>query len=276
MNSSSKLSVYEFGRQLLETRDLDPVYVMLWEAKLDPDLLRHWLLAYWCFYHSGTASWVCSIRADYWTRMEIAAASKEYPRCPERRHFRGDNARKSVAYLASQGIERLWKPFSIWNDHCVSVPVAAVMREVQEWTGFGPWIAFKVADMLERLNLVPVQFDDSAAFLFDSPREGAKLMWETEGCPSDGFNQEGVWAIESILGQNTNLGLRRYKAPPRYERIINSQEAETILCKWKSYMAGRYEVGEDIEALHKSLLRFPCCAMTGVLIKAGKRGGLWS
>lgn len=266
---SNKIGVYEFGEKLLETKDLDPVYVLLWNARLSPSLLRRWLLAYWCFYHMGTSSWIASKRGDeYWERFETAAGSKDYPRATERRHFRGKNAAKSTEYLRSVGVEGLFKPFS-GGDHSLK----SVMKYVQTWVGFGPWIAFKVADMLERLSLCPIVFDASGLTLFDSPQEGAKRLWNMEGDglpPYDSPPQNvAEWAVGRILEE-----VPPQKAPPGYERELGIQEAETILCKYNSYSKGRYKIGEDVEACRKGLLRFSKVKLCQKLLKAGN--DLWS
>lgn len=229
-----------FGQRLLETNDIDPIYVVVYGAKLPKPELYRWLLAYWCFYHSGTASWITD-QEDYWAAMKAAAASKEYPRCAERRHFRGEAAIKSVAWLSQHTVHGLFQPLRGEQS------VGKLMKYVQTWVGFGPWIAFKVADMVERLEIGKVQFDSGAMFLFDSPKEGAeRLAKQYKLKPNGSTIEERVvdWLITRFQG---------FKAPPRYERPVNSQEAETILCKWNSHMKGHYVVGEDIESLHKSL-----------------------
>lgn len=259
-----RLDIYVFGKQLLETNDLDPTYVVLHEAKLDKLTLHHFLLAYWCFYHFGTASWIVD-QPSYWTAMRTAAASKDWPRSSERRHFRGEQARKSVEWLTSQGVERLFQ--FTWR---ADLTVARVMSIVQEWVGFGPWIAFKVADMIERLGICPVTFDNAAMFLFDSPREGAELLLKHEGNEGDRPASIGDWAVDRVLNR-----LGETKAPPRHERTVNAQEAETILCKWKSYMNGHYHVGEDIAAVKAGLMKFNRCPTAQRLLTAGKKGRLW-
>lgn len=277
-----KLDLYAFGQRLLETNDLDPVYVMLWEAKLDLDQLQMWLLAYFCFYHSGTASWITdghheigeSPYPGYWSAMEAAAASKDYPRCHERRHFRGNNATKSVKWLGTVGVHKLFAPLLDGKPKTL----AEVMKYIQTWVGFGPWIAFKVADVLERLRLASVQFDGGALAMFDSPREGAELAASL-------YAQEPVkeplgWAVASILSRLGLSGVHSaakpvYLAPPRLERPINVQEAETILCKWKSHWGGHYRIGEDVASLRKSL-EFRPGPTARKLLAAGKKAKLWS
>jgi hypothetical protein len=261
--TDKKLDVFEFGRQLVKTKDLDPVYVVLHEAALPEKDLLSWLLAYFCFYHVGTASWIMD--GDYWDRMKQAAASKEYPRSAERRHFRGETSNKAVALLEKRGgVQAFFNPLL----H-KALSVEQVMKQVQKSYAFGSWIAFKVADILERLGVTEVQFDDAAMFLFDSPKEGAHLMWE-QVAKKKNVGDVGSWAVGSILDK-----LNPMMAPPRYERWLNAQEAETCLCKWKSYMNGHYHIGEDIEAVQKGLTRFKQCRLSRRLLAAGKKGGLW-
>ena len=243
----TRLNIYEFGKRLLETRDLDPVYVILHEAQLESALLRRWLLAYWCFYHMGTASWIAEGYAGYWKRMYTAAGSKEYPRAAERRHFRGANARKSVDFLSTTGVHYLYAPLSKHTEY----PLEVVTEYVQTWVGFGPWIAFKVSDMLERLGIVRIRFDKGAMFLFDSPREGAEHLWTVEKGSSPTNGEANLWAVEKLVQHFSATS-----APPRHERTINAQEAETILCKWLAHTKGRYRVGEDVDACYKALERF--------------------
>lgn len=243
-----KLGAVEFGRQLISSGDLDPIYIMLWNANLPTEMLHRWLLAYWCFYHSGTASWIVD-QKNYWNAMEKAAGSKAYPRCSERRHFRGQNALKSVAFLKTVGVDTLFEPFID-----VKSPAVLVMNYVQTWVGFGPWIAFKVTDMLERLGVADITFKSEEIEVFDSPSEGADMLYDRYGKGLNvPYQQRVAWADSFLRNQ---IG-RTTKAPPRYERVINIQETETVLCKWKSHMNGHYTVGEDIESLCKSLLSLP-------------------
>lgn len=261
------MTAYEFGAELLRTGDLDPVYVVLHHAGLDRSTLQRWLLAYWCFYHVGTASWIADVsKASYWSRMARAAGSKEYPRSSERRHFRGRQAAASVQYLRGRRLEGLFGDLAEADG-----TAAGVMGAVRGWRGFGPWISFKVADMVERLGLAPVAFalDDA---LYDSPRKAAELLLHHEGNPGDRPDDVGAWAVDRVLGHRL---LKGFTAPPRHERPLNVQEAETILCKWGSYLKGHYHVGEDVAAVRTGLGRFPGCKTAARLLAAGAEGGLW-
>ena len=270
-----KLDIYTFGRQLIETRDLDPVYVLLHEVEWPHIKLCNYLMAYFCFYHMGTAAWITDATEfhghdSYWIRMKQAAASKDYPRSSERRHFRGQAAIDAVNALDGVPpkliISRLTEA---GND------LQSVMNKAKQLRNFGPWIAFKMADITERLGLLPIEFQPSDVFaMFKAPREGAAMMAEVElGTKALGSEENCcTWAYTMLRRKLGTL-----KAPPRYERRINIQEIETILCKWKSHMNGHYFVGKDIQEIRHGLsIERLECNLTDDLIDAGVRTKLWS
>lgn len=263
--AEAKLDIYTFGKQLLDVGDLDPVYIVLWEAQLEKPMLLKWLLSYTCFYHVGTASWIVS-QPDYWGAMLTAAGSKDYLRSSERRHYRGAQAVKSVTWLKEQGMSRLFAPIvakPIWKSE-------DLINEVRKWVGFGPWVSFKVADLFERLNICQVEFSFDSA-MYDSPTKAAVALWQEEvGAPEISDRQKCQYAVERILGE-----LKGNTAPPRHERQLNVQEAETILCKHKSYLSGHYHIGEDVAAVRKGLLSRSKCKVSQRLLAGGKKGKLW-
>ena len=265
------LSVYEFGSRLITTNDLDPVYVIVYNASMPTEQLKRWLVAYWCFYHAGTAGWAagsCTGEEGFWLNMKTAAGSKEYPRSSERRHYRGVQAAASVEYLCSKGVGGLFAYLGKEGRVCSA---EHVLETVKTWKGFGPWIAFKAADMLERLGLYKVRFG-LATTLYSSPRDGAKALWKRER-KTDPPAHAGEWAMNKLLTSRELAGL---KAPPSYDRPLGYQEAETVLCKWHSYTKGSYHLGEDVEAVHKSLTgKFQEVPLCKRLLQGGKDGGLW-
>jgi hypothetical protein len=276
MKPTKPMSCYRFGEALLRVKDLDPVYTLAYHANFSPDMLRRWLLAYWCFYDVGTACWVADHRHnDYWARMMTAALSKDYPRGRERRHFRGGNATASVTWLSGVGLLKLFSRFDKAKLTGRSLRADRIMTQVKAWVGFGPWVSFKVADMLERVYGVDVEFDTSNLHFFDSPREGAHILWEKEGKPSYGKGREVCWAVEKILTSLRKMPDPYNRAPPSYNRTLGTQEAETVLCKWKSYLGGHYHVGEDVAACRRALLRFSKVPLAQALLADGAKGGLW-
>ncbi len=262
------MEIKEFGAKLLLSKDLDPLYVLLNEARerelLPYPQLAQFCLAYWCFYHAGVAAWICDDWEDedkFWIRMSIAAQNtrKEFPRGKERRHFRGNAAIESVYDLNAQ--RGIWsnEAQKYWGaEEIVTAAHRATFKDtakaVKKWVGFGNWMAFKVADMFDRVLMLPVDFSDCALDMYDGPIKGAELYIET-------------YASWTLKGTNTTKGykvnhavkellehFKGFDAPPSNDRKVNIQEVETILCKWKSHMNGHYYVGEDIHDLKKALL----------------------
>lgn len=301
MTTTTKtLSVHEFGEELLRLNDLDPVYVLVWEAMntvgSDFDRVKtyHWLLAFWSFYHVGTASYIAEPfhqpglsyerkSGEYWERMKEAAASKEFPRSSERRHFRGDLAKESIKFLSAYGVPALFHPFLQDRANGITPKAEHVISQIRSWKEFGPWVAFKAADMLERLDILPIDFEPTSKIFYESPAKAAALLWDECNPGLDAGREPGgvvAWAIGEVLARLkrdpiADRGTKRGLAPPRYERELNAQEAETVLCKWGSYRAGHYHIGEDVVACREGLKKFAKCRTAQVLLKAGSRGGLW-
>lgn len=254
------LAPANFGRLLVEMGDLDPVYTAA-RGVLDvsSEAGRAWLEAYWLFYSPGLACYLADrVEAgEGWDPFIVVAVNetpsplgKRWPRGAERRHFRASRGRalRATAGLATRYPEG---PGGMVRRLATLPPEAAkIMRFVRGHEEFGPWIAFKAADMVERLGILPVRFD-STAFLrfFNTPVAGARLLrYYDRGDPFEEEGEAVEWAVEYLLGR-----LGEMMAPPTEDRPLGIQEAETILCKWKSYSGGTYLLGQDTEALVRGL-----------------------
>lgn len=243
-----KLDIQEFGDALLRTQDLDPVYVGLVGAKLSRPQMARWLLAYWCFYHVGVASWLSAWEdQDYWYWMLIAARNNSsprdvqlrfdrWPRAAERRHFRGVVCVRAVEWLSQFRPEELVMGLAASGLRTEK----ELMAVVKVWPLFGPWIAFKAADMMERVWGLPLKFDQDLALLYAEPRAALDMLASSSG-------KSAATVYHKLL---TYFGPRL--APPG-GRKCGPQEVETILCKWKSQMGGHYHVGKDIHEQRMAL-----------------------
>jgi hypothetical protein len=248
-------TIEDFGTALLDTEDLDPVYLALSRVDWPPATLRRWLLGYWAFYHAGTASWLAEApdAAGFWARATTAARNDElspcgsrWPRGAERRHMRGTAAVRCVESLRKRYPDHP----EVMADYCAGfagpTTCSQVMSRVKIHYLFGEWIGFKVADMLERVLRVPVSFAESEVLMFDAPRDAAVLLWNMRGRP----------ATLDIVGSTARSLVEYFAgrlAPPHYDRPIGLQEVETILCKWKSHVGGHYEVRKDIDEIRHGL-----------------------
>lgn len=260
--TEGKMGVREFGDRLITTRDLDPVYVGVVGAKLPEPQLCRWLLAYWCFYHVGAASWLSELAdpIDYWSYMHLAAendlkprsvrggtgpAFDRWPRASERRHFRGQKCVNSVLWLKTVFLE----PEGAVKSLSSRVTDKAVMEAVCNWPMFGPWIAFKAADMMERVYGARVEFDRNLGLMYEEPRRGLD-MWVAQEKEDPSYNPNDPIDAKTVYGWALTY-FNKHPAPPIREedgtlRRCGPQEVETVLCKWKSYLGGHYHVGKDI------------------------------
>lgn len=234
-----RLNHIEFGEYLLNRQDLDPVYIGLQGLEFSPGHLASWLLSYWCFYHAGVS---CALTEshNYWDDMIDFAGRKAAPRGIERRHFRGQKAVDAVAYL----MHRYRSPINAIEDLVSGDKTFAdISSRVQQWPLFGPWISFKVADMLERCAGIEVDFTNCELSMYSEPTKGALLIAEQEGWLAD---------IGLVVQNLLEIHMGRL-APPDYSRPINIQEIETILCKFKSHWNGHYPLGKDTRELGDTL-----------------------
>jgi hypothetical protein len=240
------VEVLEFGKQLIETEDLDPVYCYLNSAKdaWDGAWLERWLLTYSMFYHSGVAELSAQLKGhEYWDFIKSGIPNEAgggFPRSEERRHFRGHTAQEAIKQMSE------YEPKAIVDSWYVEPTFQGVIKNVQRLKFYGPWIAFKLADMGERVLGLPIDFSDCELGIYREPRAGAALV--KYGDSNHPFKTTELTEVVNYIIQGLDL-----KAPPRYDRHINVQEAETILCKYKSMKHGHYYVGKDNEAVAKAL-----------------------
>lgn len=259
------LDIQEFGKHLLATGDLDPIYIALHRMKTQglisqPQLCR-WLVGYWCFYSAGVASHLSEFEGpSFWARMAVAVENVHpappggrWERGKERRHFRGAQGRNSLADLQARYPVR---PESMVdelaeNEEDGPLPFSVVSERAREITGFGPWISFKIGDMLERVLGHPIDFSRAEVFMFKDPREAA-FMLHRKWSEDPGHSSRGLTDEEDIIRdvvRRLQETFRHDMAPPEKDRVVGLQELETILCKWKSHVNGHYPLDNDIHEI---------------------------
>ncbi|ALH23720.1 hypothetical protein PaMx11_46 [Pseudomonas phage PaMx11] len=265
-----KLSIEEFGAHLLGTVDLDPIYLALRRMELPEAQLNRWLLAYWCLYNGGEASYLSEFEGREFFEMLNHAAENvreapiggRWPRGAERRHWRGAQATSSVEYLIDRYDDR---PEDM-AAYCAGQggTFLEVTKRVQEHRLFGPWIGFKVADMVDRVLGKPVSFDNAAVFMFKDPYKAACIQYEVNPNIPDHVLADGSVAPrnrelvtpETVhhVAQHLIEHFKGFQAPPLGDRPVNIQEVETILCKWKSHQNGHYPLFKDIVEIREAAL----------------------
>jgi hypothetical protein len=236
-------NIYEFGDALIETGDLDPVYISIHGAQLPTSQLERLLLAFLAFYHLGFAAWVSEAEGeDYWKKMETAAINTEpsplggrWPRASERRHFRGDKCVKAIRHLARKQPEHWVRSLS----ECRSE--MSVIDRVSSWPMFGKWAGFKAADLCERVYGVPLKFNPDIGLLYEAPRATLDALAQAEG------------RITKAVYEDLLDYFGKHRAPPGFDRACGPTETETICCKFGSFRSGHYWIGHDIHEVRLAL-----------------------
>lgn len=228
----------EWGRRLIETHDHDPLYTGLIRWNVSGARRRRFMLAYWCCYSVGASWWLSDYSGSrFWEWLAVAAENVQpapiggrWPRAHERRHWRGQKCMDSVSILA----QRYRYPEEAVLDLEEEKTLATVQKKVTTWPQFGPWIAFKAADMIECVLGREVEFSRDVLTFYDDPRKGAEMAAELWAMTGPGE------AVDHFL-----RSLGDMPAPTKLARPVGIQEVETVLCKWKSARNGRYYLGLD-------------------------------
>jgi integrase len=158
-----------------------------------------------------------------------------WPRSPERRHFRGDKCVNAIRYLSTR------EPSNWVNSLLDRKTHERVMYRAQTWPEFGPWIGFKIADMLEVVCGAPISFSRDIPLIYKEPRACLDILSQELGCSPR-------TVLDSLISY-----VSHFPEPAAGRRQCGVQEAETVLCKFKSYRNGHYFVGKDTTEIRHAL-----------------------
>jgi len=273
-------AIVPFGRELIVSGDLDPVYNAIVNSGWDMETRCRWMVAYWCFYHSGFACYAAERKgAHFWSLLAVAAENEQqsplygrWPRGSERRHFRGKAGIAAIDHLSG-----LYKDPVDMVRFCAGPEKRKVMFEhvnkrAKTHRGFGDWMGFKIADMIDRCTPVEVDFDVAHLFMFKDPEKAATMVW-TLNHPGEELvprKQRLTEVVEHLVKEFSDLD-----APPNGDRPVGIPEVETVLCKWKSHMNGHYPLYHDTREIRKQVLEWaPVTPLAGSFLDALPHGDL--
>ena len=232
----------DFGTDLILTYDLDPVYPMVVAVDIDDDMRKRWCLAYWCYYHVGVAGVVAESNACNFYNVMRSGISRNWPRGMERRYFYGD-----LAWNTMVGLEIFGSPELVVDMMTLQSDFQSANVTVQEFYGFGSWIAWKIADMADRVLQIDIDFSDTNLNMYTDPKQGAAyILTGDKKYPITEDELNGV--VNEMETYYSGL-----LAPPFQDRPINIQEVETVLCKYKAHCLGFYPYGNDTIHVAKAL-----------------------
>ncbi len=250
-----RIGIVEFGRQLFESRDLDPVYIAA-VGGVDLGVQRsRWLVAYWLFYDCGFASWA-SEQIDFWGALLMAAENEEptpyggrWPRGSERRHFRGSKSVDAVMSLSQRYGNRPENMIDYLLDG--SMDVRSVMKRAKHHFMFGDWIAFKIADMIDAVMGIRVDQSELSVFLYDTPRKSILEHYHTGllGLARDFSDKVVLELAMSWLW----MELKDLRVPHKPESAPDWFSLETVWCKHLSHLHGHYPLWNDIDEINRGV-----------------------
>lgn len=231
------MNIFQFGDAKLALKDLDPLYTALHDTKMAAAARKRFTLAEVAFDLAGLAAQITEA-PDFWQAMHNACA--QTLRGAPRRYFRG-----AVAFAALDTLQARYG-----TGEAVIDALQGTFEEVQAlicgtFPQFGPCAAFKLADMAERVCGNKIDYSQVTAKQICSNSQVLK------GYRKAAANL-GV-ADEALLGL-----LKKHKwktkASPRYDRPLNAQEFETILCYY-SHDDGKnkHMPGMDSEGIEAEL-----------------------
>lgn len=226
----------KMAEDMFPVNDNDYIQTCLYKAVLSEEQLKLWTVAFSWFLHAGVAAFLASHPDQFysltWDEFDT------FPRASERRHFRGEKARKAVRqhvslYPDASAACDDWFAGRTWEAFC-----DATKNTVQMGTYMRAQVYDTAQVALPRWGLAPVA--PEALKMWKPPQAGAKLLAQ-EG--------EDIVAVTKRLIRE----MSHIPAPPSYKEPVGAGEVETVLCRLKKYRAGRYTVGDDIEMVKQQL-----------------------
>ena len=256
-----KHNIVQFGRQLVQTGDLDPIYIALNNSGFSQSKKLRWLVAYIAYYHAGSACHLSDYTGmDFWRHMMVAAKNEipaptgeRWPRAKERRHFRGVQATVAITDWC-----RRWanKPESMF-DYIAGTggSYEEVASKAKEHYSVGNWLAFKVVDLVDACLGMEVDQSDLRPFLYDTPRESLLRVWNEDvpGSYREGKVVDQLDAIKFVI-QILQRNFRGLTIPHKPSKPLDMFCIETVCCKHLSHLHGHYPPLNDLHEIHEGLL----------------------
>lgn len=208
------MDIFQFGREKLKLRDIEPRATGVWTLGMAQDRVRRFVFTQSLFDHAGLSAWVAegSSRA-FWDRAEDAFNSGK--RGGSRVRFRGEKSRAAMAE-----IKRRYPRIETFFDD-LSGPFHEAKKVVCDLPQYGNWSAFMMLDQAERLCQRPIDFSAVTVADFTGLAvHGAQLAAEYLNTTPDELLQRMAKTKWPSL------------ATPMEDRPLNAQEFETLFCDY--------------------------------------------
>lgn len=251
-----KLSLVDFGVELVTTGDLDPVYLALNKVDWHINKKLRWLTAYCAFYSCAVATYISTYKSNhFWEVMQIVAVNAQlspigsrWSRSPERRHFRGKQAVLAIDSWRS----RFCEPEDLFKyvlGKRKGQTFEAISNRALELRSVGNWLSFKMVDLVDACLGAEVNQTDVTPFLYKTPKESLERYFVED---LKGNLADTNWSRKA-LDDLTKLW-KGLSIPHKPGKPLDMFCKETILCKHLSHLHGHYPLGNDIHKIHQELI----------------------
>ena len=245
--------ILTFGKLLVDTKDIDPIYPLLSNVIEREGLVQEdglWLSFLYLFYYNAASAWatfqefprMLNIMTDQgegafrdWEKDNRAGLSIGM----ERRGLRGGKVVPVVAFLARMigpGNLLNWLSDGLGGDRRQNYEVLWV--RVQTLPQVGRWAAFKWLDLLLHVHNFHLETPDMRISHCSGPRQALEELYLGGHNPRQ--DSDYIFSL-NCLGMRLKDQLESCGLPLTWD------ELETVLCNFHSLCYGRYVVGHDID-----------------------------
>jgi len=237
-----------FAQHLIESRDQDPIYPILYELsrlrEYDPEESLWLSVVYQAFYHLPAALEAMRRLGDFRNLAPstlLDAQLQQLPTGIERRGLRGGLV---VSYLSlvSEARKRAGG-FQKWlTDGWGTNPYLNYSYFQQTWQNVefnGRWSSFKMAEILKVSHSWNIAAPHMDLWKSTGPRQSLEYLYDLSKPDLITLNE---------TGENF-----RHRLQKSLNRAVDWETVETVLCNWNSVRQGRYYVGHDIDELQTQI-----------------------
>jgi hypothetical protein len=244
-----------FAHKLFDNEEADPMYYALERADIDVHTRLRFTAAWCTYYHPGVAAVIAEHHdKEFWD--VLSGYYPHSPRASERRHFRGNSGLKAIA----QWREKFPHPedmiLATWGDTFFKV-----RERCKGIAQIGQYFVWKLADVQDRVFKYPCDFTGAENYSPKVPQDAAHMIFK-EMHPEMVINAKELvpYVYNKIIAE-----LQPRNSPPRYDRRINMQEAETVCCVYHQYLGGGYFYGSRTGKAFRRLSEYPCALSSKLL-----------
>lgn len=232
-----------FGRELIRSQDIDPLYpVLQWlEKDMEPEQALWFTFLYLTYYNLASGTRAFELLE---TPQEFPAQFERLRIATERRNLNGNKVRPHVddyvGRCRTAGSQTAFLQQG-WGDDPVANYEAFWVTAQQVYQN-GRWAAFKWAEILKKVHGWNLAAPDMRMEFCSGPKAGLNLL----------YGLEGRWDSNVEVLNYYSKDLRQQSA--REGLIVPDWETlETVLCNFHSLREGRYYIGHDIDELQETI-----------------------